>query len=248
MTGDIINIVDFSNWTINTYRINVRVNERDPNTLVYSAFPVSTSSRVEILVNETKQVIQMHRTQAKQGVIDLGQIPTPCGQQQTLKSGWDLVKCHGAQNNFLNHIYNNDVASLSQYIAGYLNVIKHELNFSILNQKTDLIFTLSDGARVVLTFAYTGSTSQAITGGVYRIDFDKSTDKDGNPLRLSAANTSEGGINIDVNPQSDNLTSFLEAASRSGLVIDISSNGIGIGTMRCTTSANSMTCVLTSRN
>ncbi len=162
-----------------------------------------------------------HKTPAYFTPIDLSNITNPCaGVGTKVTSGWDLVNCAPSQKQILNHIYYGDVMSFSQTIVSYMNLIKHDLNLPFLNNKTDLLFSLSDGSILVITFSYSGSSGPMV-GAVYEIDFDKSTDSQGNPLNMSAASESNGGVYFSGGSQSIDMASFILAAGRAGLVIDL---------------------------
>jgi hypothetical protein len=251
IAGDILNLVDFKNYSVKSCRINTFPNQRDPSQTIYLAGLITTSSQVVQSVADVQTLMLSHQQQARQGTIDLNLIGNPCaGAGRKLQSGWDLVNCAQSQQRLLNYMYENSggILTFSQQIANQLNIFRHEVGLTNVTSKTSLLFPLSDGSSLVLTFSYTISSGGSVTSAVYVIDFEKSTDAEGNPLKIGGTGSGGDGGSYFTNGSSS-LASFLEAAGRAGITVGWVEESYDIGSVKCTMSSNGsrLTCHFSSK-
>lgn len=149
----------------------------------------------------------------------------------------------------MDYLYENsgNILTFEQKVASQINIIKHELDLASISAKTNIHITLSDSTSLVLAFSYSSSFGSTVTSGFYVIDFEKSTDAEGNPLKIGSAGSGDGTSYFSNG--SSSLASFLEAAGRAGITVSMVEQDYDTGSVKCTMASDGkkMTCHYSSK-
>lgn len=228
-----VNVLDIKKNEVNTFYAAAHFNRRT-NSTIYAVFPRDTSSSVlnnfELLKEKVQDLTDLAYTQ-----FDLSTIPSCTSGETSIDSAWDLYACPEAQRALTNMLYNDP--TWLQQMANDLNMLSDLLHLTQFDIKIDLYVSLSDGSEIVFVFEYTmvGDTIK----GMYKIDFTRSTDADGNILDPQQATGGASGY-IALNNSNSGLSSLLAAAARAGILVDL--NYPNAMRVSCVLNGNVLTC------
>ena len=160
-------------------------------------------------------------------------------------NGWDLVAHQTNQNALLNFVYNNP--TLAADWANIFNICSDMVGLDNLDIRINIGVELSDGSKITLEYQFNQVGADGTLEGLYKIDFENSTDGEGNLLIIAEDGSEMSNGDTYSGPNfaggGTNFNAFSDAANRQGVYVSGAPSGGSGGTVVCYRSQSGiMTC------